>query len=69
MPLLALAIASPSGVLYREMGNMERAMQCYPAALNARPNFPQASTMPLTYHIAGNELGVGVHGRSMLGCS
>ncbi len=32
-----------TGVLYRELGNMERAMQCYQAALNARPNFPQAS--------------------------
>ncbi len=33
----------PAGVLYREQGNMERAVQCYQAALNVRPNFPQAS--------------------------
>ena len=33
----------PAGVLYREQGNMERAALCYQAALNARPNFPQAS--------------------------
>lgn len=29
------------GVLYRELGNMERAAACYTAALNVRPNFPQ----------------------------
>ena len=29
------------GVLHRELGNMEKAMLCYTAALNARPNFPQ----------------------------
>ena len=30
-----------AGVLYRELGNMERAVQCYQAALHTRPNFPQ----------------------------
>ena len=30
------------GVLHRELGNMERAAACYTAALQARPNFPQA---------------------------
>ena len=42
------------GVLYREMGNMERAMQCYQAALNARPNFPQARAFAWqgTWHCA-----------------
>ena len=30
------------GVLHREAGAVERAVACYQAALNARPNFPQA---------------------------
>lgn len=38
-------VPPPAGVLYREQGNMERAVQCYQAALNARPNFPQASAL------------------------
>ncbi len=29
------------GVLYKEQDNMERAVQCYTAALSVRPNFPQ----------------------------
>jgi tetratricopeptide (TPR) repeat protein len=29
------------GVIHRERGNMERAAQCYTAALQIRPNFPQ----------------------------
>ena len=29
------------GVLHRERGNLERAAQCYTAALQIRPNFPQ----------------------------
>jgi len=32
------------GVLHRERGNLERAAQCYTAALQIRPNFPQART-------------------------
>lgn len=32
------------GVLHRERGNLERAAQCYTAALQIRPNFPQVLT-------------------------
>ena len=37
----AAAAPATAGVLYRELGNMERTVQCYQAALNVRPNFPQ----------------------------
>ena len=29
------------GVLYKERDNLERAVECYMAALTIRPNFPQ----------------------------
>ena len=41
LPLLPCPCPCPAGVLYRELGNMERTVQCYQAALNVRPNFPQ----------------------------
>ena len=33
------------GVLYKERDNLERAVECYMAALTIRPNFPQARHM------------------------
>ena len=32
-----------AGVIHRDMGNLEHAAQCYLAALQIRPNFPQVS--------------------------
>lgn len=59
-------VCAPSpGVLYREMGNMERAMQCYQAALNARPNFPQARAL---LGMAHGTLHVHGHGMHRLSC-
>jgi Flp pilus assembly protein TadD len=31
------------GVIYKERDNLERAVECYTAALSVKPNFPQAS--------------------------
>ena len=31
------------GVLYKEGGNLERAVECYQSALTIRPDFPQVS--------------------------
>lgn len=43
-------------MLHRERGNLERAAQCYTAALQIRPNFPQvprsAAPSPGMQHVA-----------------
>ena len=38
------------GVLYRDRENLEKAVECYMAALTIRPNFPQVQGEALSVH-------------------